>query len=214
MVVAVSASATLILLHFRLASKHWLLLCTVPVVPRRRARALLVGGCNRHSAMAAPALAFLPLHAVESNLVSPWVAGRQLQPSPLAVFLLVMFCGWLWGIAGAVIAVPMLIGIRSLCRRQRALRQVCHYLGGNWRPPPSLARLLRGVASANLIEGSAAPVAAGPVIPVGVGVVGVGVSFVGVGVGAGEGILGVVWVLGVVGVVDRRVDRCRVHVAG
>jgi len=43
----------------------------------------------------------------------------------------------------AVIAVPMLIGIRSVCRRRRALRQVCHYLDGNWRPPPGLATLLR-----------------------------------------------------------------------
>ena len=95
-------------------------------------------------AMLAPALAFMAVHAVEANLVSPWVVGRQLQLSPLAIFLSVMFWGWLWGIAGAVIAVPMLIGIRSVCRRRRALRQVCHYLDGNWRPPPpSLAALLR-----------------------------------------------------------------------
>lgn len=213
MVFAVSASATLILLYFLLASEHWLLLRTVVAVPRRRARALLVGGVRSaqreiarfvmalslvnlgvgltmgvvlHTlqlpnpllwavvcgvlnfipyigpfiiamlllaagaltfdlpgAMAAPALAFMLVHAVESNLVSPWVVGRQLQLSPLAIFLSVMFWGWLWGIAGAVIAVPMLIGIRSVCRRRRALRQVCHYLDGDWRPPPSLATLLR-----------------------------------------------------------------------
>jgi len=210
---AVSASATVILLYFLLASEHWLLLRTVAAVPRRRARALLVGGVRAaqreiarfmlalglvnlgvglvtglllHAlhlpnpllwavvcgvlncipyigpfiitalllaagalsfelpgAMLAPALAFLAVHAVEANLVSPWVVGRQLQLSPLAIFLSVMFWGWLWGIAGAVIAVPMLIGIRSVCRRRRNLRQVCHYLDGNWRPPPSLASLLR-----------------------------------------------------------------------
>ena len=121
MALMVSASATLILLYFLLTSEHWLLPRTVAAVPRRRARALLV----------------------ESNLVSPWVVGRQLQLSPLAIFLSVMFWGWLWGVAGAVIAVPMLIGIRSVCRRRRELRQVCHYLDGNWRPPPSLVTLLR-----------------------------------------------------------------------
>jgi predicted PurR-regulated permease PerM len=210
---AVSATATVILLYFLLASEHWLLARTVAAVPRRRARALLVGGvrCAQREiarfvralalvnlgvgvvmggllhtlglpnpllwavvcgllnfvpyigpfiiaalllaagllsfddagAMVAPALAFAAVHAVESNLVSPWVVGRQLQLSALAIFLSVMFWGWLWGIAGAVIAVPMLIAIRSVCRRRRSLRQVCHYLDGNWRPPPSLATLLR-----------------------------------------------------------------------
>lgn len=210
---AISASATLILLYFLLASEHWLLLRTVAAVPRRRARALLVGGVraaqreiarfmlslglvnlcvglvmglllrglglpnpllwavvcgvlncipyigpliisalllaagvlvfDAPGAMLAPALAFAAVHAVEANLVSPWVVGRQLQLSPLAIFLSVMVWGWLWGVAGAVIAVPMLIAIRSACRRRRSLRQVCHYLDGNWRPPPSLAVLLR-----------------------------------------------------------------------
>lgn len=43
----------------------------------------------------------------------------------------------------ATIAVPMLIGIRSLCRSRQSLRQVWPYLDGRWRPPPSLAALLR-----------------------------------------------------------------------
>ncbi|HET7526342.1 MAG TPA: AI-2E family transporter, partial [Burkholderiaceae bacterium] len=52
------------------------------------------------SDMLAPALAFVLIHAIESNLVSPWFVGRRLTLSPLAVFISVMFWGWLWGIAG------------------------------------------------------------------------------------------------------------------
>ncbi|HEU5297121.1 MAG TPA: AI-2E family transporter [Burkholderiaceae bacterium] len=92
--------------------------------------------------MLAPAMAFVAIHAVESNLVSPWFVGRRLTLSPLAVFLSVMFWGWLWGIAGAMLAVPVLVGIRSLCRRNRHLRLWSAYLEGAHRPAPSLRSLL------------------------------------------------------------------------
>jgi predicted PurR-regulated permease PerM len=92
--------------------------------------------------MLAPALAFLLIHAIESNIVSPWFVGRRLTLSPLAVFLSVMFWGWLWGIAGAMLAVPVLVGLRSICKRNRRLRLLCAYLEGDHRPVPSLRSLL------------------------------------------------------------------------
>ena len=92
--------------------------------------------------MLAPALAFLAIHAIESNLVSPWFVGRRLTLSPLAVFLSVMFWGWLWGIAGALLAVPALVGLRCVCKRTRSLRLWCAYLEGAHRPVPSLRSLL------------------------------------------------------------------------
>lgn len=66
-----------------------------------------------------PPAAFL-LHAVESNFVTPWVLGRRLRLSALSVFLSVLFWGWLWGIAGALIAVPILLGLRTVCKRSRS----------------------------------------------------------------------------------------------
>jgi predicted PurR-regulated permease PerM len=96
------------------------------------------------SAMLAPALAYLFIHAIESNLVSPWFIGRRLTLAPLAVFLSVMFWGWLWGLAGAMLAVPVLVGVRSVCKRQRRLRLLGAYLEGDHRPVPSLHSLLMG----------------------------------------------------------------------
>lgn len=91
----------------------------------------------------APAAAFLAIHAVEANVVSPLFVSKRLSLSPISVFLSVMFWGWLWGVAGAVLAVPILVGLRSVCKRNRRLQLLCVYLEGSRRPPPSLKSLLR-----------------------------------------------------------------------
>jgi predicted PurR-regulated permease PerM len=94
-------------------------------------------------AMLAPAAMFMLIHFIESNIVSPWFVGRRLSLSPVAVFLSVMFWGWAWGIAGAMMAVPALVGVRSVCKRQRRLKLLCAYLEGGYQPVPSLRSLLR-----------------------------------------------------------------------
>lgn len=79
-------------------------------------------------AMLAPPAAFLALHGIEANFLSPMFMGRRLRLRPLFVFLSVMLWGWLWGIAGAFLAVPMLLGLRALTKRMPRLRIVCAYL--------------------------------------------------------------------------------------
>lgn len=93
--------------------------------------------------MLAPVAAFGVINIIESNFVSPWFVGRRLEISPLVVFLSVMICGWIWGIAGAFIAVPLLVAIRAAARRSRSLRLWCVYLDRG-REPPSL-RLMLGL---------------------------------------------------------------------
>jgi predicted PurR-regulated permease PerM len=94
-------------------------------------------------AMFAPAAAFGVINLIESNFVSPWVVGRRLEISPVVVFLAVIVCGWIWGIAGAFIAVPLLVALRAAARRSRSLRLWCVYLDRG-REPPSV-RLLLGL---------------------------------------------------------------------
>lgn len=210
----VSATATVILLYFLLASEYWVLSRLVEAMPRQRTRALLLGGVRAAQreighwlavvgvingtvgvlmglllwsmglpnptmwgvitavfcfvpyigpmAVAAllllagittfdtgpeifaPMLAFAVIHGIESNIVSPLIVGRRLVLSPVAVFLSVMFWGWLWGIPGALIAVPVLIALRSVCRRTRGLKLMRRFLEGDRREaPPSLRSLLR-----------------------------------------------------------------------
>jgi predicted PurR-regulated permease PerM len=91
--------------------------------------------------MLAPVAAFGVINMIESNFVSPWFVGKRLEMSPLVVFLSVMICGWIWGIAGAFIAVPLLVAIRAAARRSRSLRLWCVYLDRG-REPPSMRILL------------------------------------------------------------------------
>jgi len=92
--------------------------------------------------MMLPALAFGAINLIESNFVTPWIVGRRLELSPLAVFLTVMLAGWLWGIAGAFIAVPFLVAVRSAARRSKALRIWATYLDRDGEEPPSMRYLL------------------------------------------------------------------------
>lgn len=100
----------------------------------------IIGMPDQGLRVALPALAFLALHGLESNFVSPIVVGRRLAISPLSAFLSVLFWGWLWGIAGAMLAVPILLMVRAVCRRHPRGHWVCLYLEGRgvpagpWRP--------------------------------------------------------------------------------
>ncbi|MEW6705218.1 MAG: AI-2E family transporter [Pseudomonadota bacterium] len=107
---------------------------------------LLLGGIMTFGlswTMLAPPGVFLLLHAIESNLVTPLVVGRRLHLNPMAVFLSVVVWGWIWGIAGAFIAVPMLLALRAACRRVRSWRLLYHYLNDPMEPPTSLRALVR-----------------------------------------------------------------------
>ena len=80
--------------------------------------------------MFGPPAAFLVLHGIEANFLSPIFMGHRLRLSPVFVFLSVMVWGWLWGVAGAFIAVPLLLALRAVCKRSRRLRLVSSFLEG------------------------------------------------------------------------------------
>ncbi|RYZ65517.1 MAG: AI-2E family transporter, partial [Proteobacteria bacterium] len=54
-------------------------------------------------------LAFVGLHLVESEFVTPFVLGRTLTLNPLFMIVAVLVFGTAWGIGGAFLAVPLLI---------------------------------------------------------------------------------------------------------
>lgn len=65
--------------------------------------------------------AFLILTVIEGQLLTPAVVGRRMALSPIFVFLSVIFWGWLWGIAGALMAVPIMTGFKVVCDHVPAL---------------------------------------------------------------------------------------------
>ena len=59
--------------------------------------------------------AFAVLQIVISNVVYPLLQGHKLSLSPVAIILAMAFWAWMWGIAGALIAVPATAVMIILC---------------------------------------------------------------------------------------------------
>jgi predicted PurR-regulated permease PerM len=72
-------------------------------------------------AIALPPLAYVTLTTVEGYFVTPMLVGRSLTLNPMLVLLSVLFWGWLWGVPGAFLAVPLLIFMLRLASFPRAL---------------------------------------------------------------------------------------------
>ena len=71
-----------------------------------------------------PALAFLALHAIEAHLISPWATAAGVRLDRVALLVAVGAGTWAWGLAGGLLAVPMLIAARAaLVQSQAAARR-------------------------------------------------------------------------------------------
>jgi predicted PurR-regulated permease PerM len=64
-----------------------------------------------------PPAAMLALHVVESQFVTPLVLGVRMAISPVVLMLWLFLWGWMWGIAGLLLAVPMLVAFKIYCSR-------------------------------------------------------------------------------------------------
>ena len=80
-------------------------------------------------ALLAPAC-YLAMAVLQANVVSPIVYGRGLNINPLAILLAVLLWGYLWGVAGAFLAVPMLAAAKLICERTSGLEDVAALLEG------------------------------------------------------------------------------------
>jgi predicted PurR-regulated permease PerM len=74
-------------------------------------------------ALLAPA-AFLAVHLTESNFITPFALGRHLPLNTVAMFLGLLFFGWMWGIPGAVLAVPLTVCAKLVCDHVPSLAHV------------------------------------------------------------------------------------------
>ena len=57
---------------------------------------------------------FLVLHLIEANAVTPMIVGRKLEINPLLILVSLSFWAWVWGTLGALLAVPLLIIIKTV----------------------------------------------------------------------------------------------------
>ena len=61
-----------------------------------------------------PPLIFLALHTVEANAITPMIVGHKIEVNPLLILLSLSFWAWVWGTTGALLAVPLLIIIKTV----------------------------------------------------------------------------------------------------
>jgi predicted PurR-regulated permease PerM len=78
-------------------------------------------------ALIAPSV-FLVLMFIYGNFLIPVFLGNRLSLNPVSIFLAIVFWGWLWGIAGALLAVPILASFKIICDRFDALKPVAEFL--------------------------------------------------------------------------------------
>ena len=78
-------------------------------------------------ALAAPAI-LLVLVVISAEVITPFVLGRGLQLNPVAIFIAILLWGWLWGIVGVLLAVPLLASFKIVCERVEPLHPIAEFL--------------------------------------------------------------------------------------
>ena len=71
----------------------------------------------------------LLIHSVEAFLLTPWLTSRASKMNPLAIFIGVLAWGWLWGVWGLLLGVPILVVIKVVCDCVEDFKSVGELLG-------------------------------------------------------------------------------------
>jgi len=73
--------------------------------------------------------ASLVIHTLIGNLLTPWLTSRTSSMSPVAVFVSVLAWGWLWGLWGLLLGIPVMMAVKAVCDRVEDLKAVGELLG-------------------------------------------------------------------------------------
>jgi predicted PurR-regulated permease PerM len=72
---------------------------------------------------------YLAVNVVQSNFITPVLLGRRLTLNPVAILVGLIFWWWIWGVAGAFIAVPLLATLKIFCDHIESLAPIGEFLG-------------------------------------------------------------------------------------
>jgi predicted PurR-regulated permease PerM len=75
----------------------------------------------------APAV-FLGITSLEGHFITPQILGDRFSMNPLLVFLSIIVWGWIWGYVGALLAFPLLVSAKIICRSVDVLRPFADFL--------------------------------------------------------------------------------------
>jgi predicted PurR-regulated permease PerM len=77
-----------------------------------------------------PAGLYLLIHVIEGEFVTPLVLAKRLTLNPVLIILSLIFWYWMWGVPGAILAVPILAIVKIVCDRIKPLMAFGHFLEG------------------------------------------------------------------------------------
>jgi predicted PurR-regulated permease PerM len=78
---------------------------------------------------ALPAVIYLAINFVEGETLTPALLARRLTLNPVLIIVSLLFWYWMWGVAGALLAVPLLGTFKIICDRVKPLMALGHFLG-------------------------------------------------------------------------------------
>ena len=95
---------------------------------------------------------YLLITTLQNNLVSPLLYGQRLQLNPVAVFGGVLFWWYLWGVAGAFLAVPLTLMLMMVCGHFESTRWIAILLSDDGTPKFSSAEAERALPPGGIGE--------------------------------------------------------------
>lgn len=73
--------------------------------------------------------ASLLIHTLVGNLLVPWLTSKAARMNPVVVFIGVLAWGWLWGVWGLLLGIPIMMIVKAICDRVEHLKPVGELLG-------------------------------------------------------------------------------------
>ena len=77
-----------------------------------------------------PAVLYFLIHCAEGETITPMLLAARFTVNPVLVTIGVIFWYWMWGVAGAILATPMLAILKIICDRIEMLQPFGHFIGG------------------------------------------------------------------------------------
>ena len=71
---------------------------------------------------------YLAFGTLEGSFITPWVMGCSLTLNPVIILLSLTFWGWMWGIVGIILAVPILAAFKILCAHIKPMEPIAEFL--------------------------------------------------------------------------------------
>lgn len=75
------------------------------------------------------AILLILYHNIIGNFIEPHFMGRQMDLSPVFVLFSLIFWGWIWGVAGMFLSVPIAAAMKIFCSNIEALRPIAILMG-------------------------------------------------------------------------------------